>query len=480
MNRRNLLKTVISMPLAAVGGAGLLALDRPMPDDFAEVVRRTANMVHDPEAQRLARQHGLQVLNLTWEDTARFKNSAVGPNISDMTIQVQTEGGRKLTCMPVIRFPNFSDKTGDISLDRFYVPVGNERGQPLAPVSLRTYLGNFRAFLSQPASWRGTRTSLLASRDSHVLVSAQACFLPVPKQGMAEFNPVLFNYQSMKGDPAVLAILVTREGTSATIIDNVRDRFQTDGVWGQRLFFNRNGQRASLTGTRRSDFEASQPAPDPTTSLPPSAAGQQALNLVLLIQVPLKQKNPPRPQPLQSVGSPLSLRARSAPAPEAAARKSDIEEAVIGSGRVEGPFTEIDHLAIERDERYPIRVTVQFYQATSNGVVSEEDMRRFARQINQVYEQADAVGSLVTDGETRRVTEHAGPKVMPPDWWDEFWRRYEQNSGRSREAAIEELRKLNRKWELRTEQELADNAMTLPGVRPFPLPPPRAFQSFKK
>jgi hypothetical protein len=31
----------------------------------------------------------LQILNLTWEDTARFKGSAVGPNISDMTIQVR-------------------------------------------------------------------------------------------------------------------------------------------------------------------------------------------------------------------------------------------------------------------------------------------------------------------------------------------------------------------------------------------------------
>jgi hypothetical protein len=49
--------------------------------------------------------------------------------------------------------------------------------------------------------------------------------------------------------------------------------------------------------------------------------------------------------------------------------RSDVEEAVIGHGKVEGPFTEIDGLEIERDERYPIRVTVQFYKATSNGAV---------------------------------------------------------------------------------------------------------------
>lgn len=35
---------------------------------------------------------------------------------------------------------------------------------------------------------------------------------------------MLFNYQSYEGDPAVLAIVATREGTSATITDNKRDR----------------------------------------------------------------------------------------------------------------------------------------------------------------------------------------------------------------------------------------------------------------
>lgn len=37
--------------------------------------------------------------------------------------------------------------------------------------------------------------------------------------------------------------------------------------------------------------------------------------------------------------------------------------AVAGHGKVEGPFTEIDDLDIERDDRYPARVRVQFYAA---------------------------------------------------------------------------------------------------------------------
>jgi hypothetical protein len=35
-----------------------------------------------------ASQLGLKILNITWEDTGRYKGSSVGPNISDMSIQV--------------------------------------------------------------------------------------------------------------------------------------------------------------------------------------------------------------------------------------------------------------------------------------------------------------------------------------------------------------------------------------------------------
>ena len=120
----------------------------------------------------------------------------------------------------------------------------------------------------------------MAERDSHVLVSAQAAFLPVPQAGKAEFNPVIFNYQSYQGDPAVLTIVATREGTSATIIDNVRDGFQAGYSWGQRLFFNQDGERASFTGERLSDFNASGDAtPRPGDGTPvadaPTAGGEE-------------------------------------------------------------------------------------------------------------------------------------------------------------------------------------------------------------
>ncbi|MBP0020569.1 MAG: hypothetical protein J7647_23820 [Cyanobacteria bacterium SBLK] len=427
---------------------------------YQQTIQKTVAMVANGRSQSLARQFGLNILNVTWEDTGRYHGSAVGPNISDMTIQIQQRNPRtseyRLHLMPVIRHPNFTDKSADIPLDRFFLLTGNEKGTSLQKVSLREFLGNLRKYLNEPDSWAGRKTSLLADRDTHVLVSAQACFLPIPRESKAEFNPVLFNYQSYEGDPAVLTILATREGTSVTIIDNKRDAFDAGLTWGQRLFFNQNGDRASLTGQRLSDFQGENPgesSANPTVE----AAGEEGLNMVMLIQVPLKQKNP------LGFGFSGELEDGIVPsAPVLESARSDVEAAVIGHGEIEGPFTEIDNLAIERDPDFPVRVTVQFYKATSNGVVSEKDMREIKEQIDRVYDDADYVGSLVVDGDTGRPTEYHGNKVEPPDWWDAFWRRHEANTGQTREEALEMLRRwLGENWQPRSPRELQEKLDSL-------------------
>jgi hypothetical protein len=368
-----------------------------------------------------------------------------------MTIQVQHRNPRteqyELTLMPVIRYPNFSDLTADISPDDFHLLVGNESGEDLQRVSLTEYLSRLPRYLSDPESWPGDEISLMSRRDTHVLVSAQACFLPVPEEGEAEFNPVIFNYQSYQGDPAVLTIVATREGTSATIIDNVRDAFPAGFSWGQRLFFNQDGERASFTGERLSDFvdheDAAAGRDGGSSGQTPGAGGEEGLNMVLLIQVPLKQKQPMR----FALEEGMALGTAPAAAEKEMDEASDVEAAVIGHGKVEGPFTEIDGLKIERDPDFPIRVTVQFYKATSNGVISEADVEEIADQIQRVYDEADYVGSLVVDGPSDRPTEYDGSKVEPDDWWDAFWRRFEANTGLDREDAYDLWRRLGfRAW----------------------------------
>jgi len=403
----------LAAALAALLTATAVAAPAPMAALPGPVIDRVAGLVSDAEAQRLAAARGLQFVNVLWEDTGRFQGSSVGPNISDVTIEVVDAAGRgRQALMPVLRFPNFADRSADVRLDKVWVRTGNERdGAAEQVVTLRDLLASPERYLSLPRQGSIKGGTLLAPRDTHALVSAQAAFLPVPRGATATFHPVIFNYQSTAGHPAVLSILVTRQGTSMSIVDNGRDQLGT-GSWGQRLFFNAGGQHAPLTAERRSDVEASG-----VTGNGESAArlGEDA-NLLMLIQVPLVVERPRRawglggaaPAPMKSMAKSAGPMAESADA---------MEQAVLGHGDLEGPFTELAGLAIERDPRFPVRVTVQFYQATSSGRVTPAEVGKLAGLIDAVYTKGDFVGSLVV-GERRdppRPTAWSG--VHPAPAW---------------------------------------------------------------
>jgi hypothetical protein len=284
--------------------------------------------------------------------------------------------------------------------------VGNHDRSTLKRISLYDFLQDPTLYLNKPKSWVNPKKSLLAPRDNKVLVSAQACFLPVPPTGKAVFNPVIFNYQSVTGDPAVLTVLATNEGTSTTIIDNKRDRLNEEG-WGQRLFHNENGQRASLTGERLSDV---------TEKKGEKISAQEAkkssnLNMVLLIQIPLLQKNPPRAG-VEQWGEVAAMSAKDGAT--SAKEESNVEAAVI----------------------------VKFNNATKTVVVSESPMTQKKQHLDSVYKTGSAVGSLVVAGETGRETEYVGLKIQPPDWWKEFWQRHKKNTGEDSSKAMARLKKL--------------------------------------
>jgi len=108
------------------------------------------------------------------------------------------------------------------------------------------------------------------------------------------------------------------------------------------------------------------------------------------------------------------------PAPTAtggAARssRSDMEQAVVGHGPNLGPFNEAHGLKLVRDARFPVRVTIQFYKATSNGIASEKDLDLIKQSIDDVYKHADFVGSLVVpEGDPKRPTAW---QTMPGQWF---------------------------------------------------------------
>jgi|JI10StandDraft_1071094.scaffolds.fasta_scaffold07816_2 hypothetical protein len=403
-----------------------LVLAAPEPT-FAENVATVANMIGDHELIGMVARHQLNLVNVMWEDTGRWEGSSVGPNISDVTIEVEAGPGQTFL-MPVIRHDNFSDKTSDVRLDRIFVPVGNQRGGKLQTITLSQLLANPGRYLSKAGAGKIKGGTLLAPRDRHALVSAQHAFLPVPKAGKVNFWPVIFNYQSYQDNPAVLTILVTRQGTSMTIIDNARDN-TAGGSWGQRLYFNHDGDKAPLLAERLKDVMAKGRTENGESA---ASLGEDA-NLLMLIQVPLKQKDEPRRGMLMgaSAGEGYAESDMAAPmaAPSVASggasqsrRARDIDTAVLGHGPTTGPFVELDGKTIERDPRFPVRVTVQFYQATSTGVASAEDIARMAAQIDKVYAKGDYVGSLVVPapGDRRRTTNHQADAAHYRGLWERW------------------------------------------------------------
>lgn len=403
--------------------------------EYGRVIAKVANMVSDSDLTSRVRRRNLSLVNVTWEDTGRAQGSALGPNISDLTLQVRRRdpsGRFESSIMPVIRPPNFTDRTGDVPSDRFFVRIGNEQGQNLRSIPLTDVLKNLKGFASKPDSILGDG-NVFAARDTHFLVSAQAVFLPIPKSGKAQFNPVLFNYQSAPGFPAVLTILVTRQGTSMQVIEN-KSEDATAAGWGQELYFDNKGQRAAFTAERKSDVVQRIEAQGGPKTEDDKSALQKGADVLFLVQIPLKHAQlgrlggamPGGPMG-GGGGAPMSAAApAAAPPAKSAAKKggargasadegSDVENAVLGHGPNVGPFNEGHSLKIERDPKFPIRITVQFYKATSNGAVSDIDLDSISRSIGSVYEHADAVGSLVMpDGDPRRPT--AWQKV-PHEWF---------------------------------------------------------------
>ncbi|NJR65293.1 MAG: hypothetical protein HC772_08210 [Leptolyngbyaceae cyanobacterium CRU_2_3] len=375
----------------------------PVQDSFDAAMKRVINMPREKGLGDRVRKLGLNVVNVMWEDTSRTPGSVWGDNISDMTLQVRYPNRpQQRELLPVIRYPNFTDRTADVPFDLVKIKVGNEQAQELQEVTLREYLLNLSRHMSDPAKFHPENRPLVAEKDTHVLISAQACFLPIPQQGQCSFNPVLFNYQSRADSPAVLAILISTEGSSATIIDNAHDRAN----WGQNLYFNHNGQKTCLTGERLSDYKENQAqdmAAQQGISLEAArsqVAVAQDINRVMVVQVPLKHK-PINYGLLGTVALPCCAPGMggsisdSMSVRRSRAEVSDMEDAVIGHGEDEGEHLELGGHKLERDDRYPIRVTVQFYKATSNGVIDDLDLENIRQCIETAYTSADYIGSLV-------------------------------------------------------------------------------------
>lgn len=366
---------------------------RPEPIRPQTTLQKVEGMVSDKLSQALAHEHGLNIQNVSWEDNARDKESCWGPCISDMTLQVKDDQG-EFHCMPVIRQPNFSDKTSDVDIDKFTVLVGNEKGGELVRIPLSVYLQELTSFLNNGH----VKGSLLAARDAKVIHSVQACFLPAEAGKEVNFNVGLFNYQSWKGHPAVLTIVSSPNGTSVEIID------EANGWNGQKLGFNKNGKACDFAAERLKDVRA---AAGVATE---GAMSAQELNnnKLLIIQIPLKHEKKPPTRMYAMGGYPESVcMAACSMAPQVLAKSvpADMDYGQIKVGKETGEaYHGLGGLTIERDESFPIRVTTQLYRLTNDGCLNREQMETLAKEIKAEEKIGQNASSLVLEN-TNRITE---------------------------------------------------------------------------
>ncbi|CAK4223786.1 unnamed protein product [Aphanomyces euteiches] len=301
-------------------------------------VRCVENLTRDLQAKQWAEERGLDIVNVSWEDCARFQGSCWGPCISDMTLVV------KKRWMPVLRVPNFSDPIMSIPSSQIQVSVGNESpyDAPLTKISLENYLQNISKYTEL------TNSLFIPDKDNQVVVSTQSCFLPIPPTGEVDFHVGLFNYQSRPSAPAVLVLVATDAGTSAQVVNG--------DYRGDILYFNDHGTKRTFRAERLSTDRAKRGV-DTTEVM---TQEEEARNYIMIVQIPLIK-------PFDPLARKRSVRSRTT-------KKRKQGEGMENDADVE---------------------PAMYYQATSNGVVTQSIIDNLARQMEEVKTKATWCGSLV-------------------------------------------------------------------------------------
>jgi hypothetical protein len=328
----------------------------------------------------LCARHGLNVSSLTWEDTGRWKNSCVGPNISDMTLLTKCS-----TCPIITNTTNYKDKTNDVAMSNFTVVVGNEKNNSRTRISLKEYLENISSYLPNCRE----KFSLFANRDTHVLCKSQCCVLPL-NNGSVEFAVNLYNYQSQGDESAVLTVVASQHGTSSCLVSRGKSK----------LYFNDNGTARWFSAKRLADVRSeANNVNNKINSFSEMTTEEKADNILMVFQIPLVIKNNSRMFECSFECSAVSSNSKSI----YQERSRGMDFAQIGTGSSDGQYPMVNRVLV-RDENFPIRCTYQYYRVTDMSELMESDVSDISKQLSQVERFSTSSGSLVTEI-SNRVTE---------------------------------------------------------------------------
>ena len=349
---------------------------------------------------------GYNIQKISWEDCARDKNSCIGPNISDMTLI--TKDGK---LMPMIRKPNFSDVSHDINIDKFNLPT-NKKGI----VGLKDFLENIGEYANNDKLG-----SMYLDRDEKILTQNQCCILPCNVNDRVEFGVQLYNYQSSRDNPAVLTILVSNKGTSVQIIENKTILYHNNSGSAHYYKAKRLGdvreERGAKTNEAVKDFKQ-------------MTDTELLENTLMIIQIPLLYTKPERNKmkyenlTLGELSSTFHIDGNPHKISKSCSKgvsknynalnnsKDNFDMGNISVGSYASKYLGTKDSKFERDEKYPIRCTYQYYRLSDTSTLSEDSIQNITEQLNNIGSLSESYGSLV-HSTTDRVTE---PTPTEPRW----------------------------------------------------------------
>jgi len=247
---------------------------------------------------------GYSCKTVSWDDVTRGnvggQLSCWGANITDTRLYAKS--GQQLY---TVRSDNFNEKLGKVSANELALITGNQEpgGGSLSPITLADFLRG----MGKHGTYAGLDKSVDLSdtaADAEVSIRFMTTFLPVAEESLAamEFAPEMYQYQTRSdSDPANLLLLATTQGVAV----------QANGAGATKLFhhavepskqicrywFEAERSEKKVGGAQKETKEEQMAAAargKATASVIGTRAMGTRFNVLMTIQVPLKQQPPPK------------------------------------------------------------------------------------------------------------------------------------------------------------------------------------------
>jgi hypothetical protein len=387
-----------------------------------DVYERLAALPECSLTQQEAAARGLQFTRVSWEDTSKYWGTTSVQ--SDLTLELVGDHGVG-TPVPVLRSPIYADNPWLVDASTISLNVSNwtRDGSPATMSLVQLLASPYYVHDKSEGLGGGALPNVYAALDTHVLMTTQACFLPMnPRDPVGSHVEFCIAINVTPGK-AVMVFVATKHGTMVQFVP---------GGKVHRLFFKKHYVKYLFAARRLDDQRAMQGS----TSTAPMTAEEKEDNVLFIFQVPLKLRDrasefsfphagrfpgssfpsfgaagPFRDASLFSGGAAPAAAAFGSAAPATpafgttappaarinvrptAARSAPVagavrfaeggtHDAILGRGRpVADTYEEyFNLLEWERDRESRVRVTAQFYKITTTGVILDRDLDAIVTQ----------------------------------------------------------------------------------------------------